>query len=169
MGGLSVGGERVFRNAVHYLPEVEFKFWTQDPDRAPAGLREMVRECRAHILPVSHGLKSTADGAEIAPGVFAVNAPGHTHGHMALRLESQGQRLLHMVDAAVHFIAGLEHPDWTVGADLDKPLAVETRRRLLAQAADEQLLIAGYHFPFPGIGRIMRLGEGYRFVPVPLV
>ena len=85
------------------------------------------------------------------------------------RLESQGEVLLHLVDTAVHYITGLEHPDWTVGADIDKATAVATRKRLLAQAADEQLLIAGYHFPFPGVGRIMRLGEGFRYVPVPLV
>ena len=63
----------------------------------------------------------------------------------------------------------LERPDWTVGADLDKSLAVETRKRLLSQAADEQFLIAGYHFPFPGVGVIRRLGDGFRYVPVPLV
>ncbi len=169
VGGLTIGGERVFTAADHYIPDIEFKFWTQSPDRAPEGLREMIKECRRHLLPVAHGIKSYADEQEIAPGVFAVSAPGHTHGHFAVRLESRGQKLLHLVDTAVHYIAGLEHPEWTVGADLDKPRAVETRRRLLSQAVEERLLIAGYHFPFPGVGRVMRYGEGFRYVPVPLV
>lgn len=169
VGGLTIQGDRVFKNALHLLPDVEFKFWTQDPDSAPAGLREMIRECSRHLLPVAHGMKSYSSGQEVAPGIFAVAAPGHTHGHFALRLESQGQSLLHLVDTAVHYITGLEKPDWTVGADLNKPLAVETRRRLLSQAADEQTLVAGYHFPFPGVGRILRMGDGFRFVPVPLV
>lgn len=169
VGGLSVEGERVFTTADHYIPEVEFKFWTQKPERAPAGLREMIEECRRHLLPVSHGLKSYDDGQEIAPGVFAVAAPGHTHGHFAIRLESRGQKLLHLVDTAVHFIAGLERPDWHTGADLDKKQAVETRKRLLTQAAEEQLLVAGYHFPFPGIGRVLQQGNGFRYVPMPLV
>ena len=169
VGGLTVEGQRAFTNALHYLPDLEFEFWTQEPDRAPAALREMIRECRTHILPVAHGLKSYSDGEDIAPGVFAVAAPGHTHGHFALRLESKGEKLLHLVDTSVHYIANLEHPDWTVGADLDKPRAVKTRKRLLAQAVDEQIMVAGYHFPFPGVGRILRMVDGFRYVPVPLV
>lgn len=169
VGGLTVEGERIFKTSQHYLPEVEFGFWTQDPNRAPAGLKEMIEECRTHLLPISHGLRSYSDGQEIAPGITAVAAPGHTHGHFALMLESRGEKMLHMVDAAVHYITGLEHPDWTVGADLNKPQAVETRRTLLARAVEERLLVAGYHFPFPGVGRVMPLGDGYRYVPVPLV
>lgn len=169
VGGLTVQGERVFSNAVHFLPDIEFEFWTQTPERAPAGLREMIEECRRHLLPVAHGMRSYSDGQEIAPGIFAVAAPGHTHGHYAVRLESQGESLLHLVDTAVHYIAGLERPSWTVGADINKELAVETRLRLLSQAADQKLLIAGYHFPFPGVGRIVRMGDAFRYVPVPLV
>lgn len=169
VGGLTLDGDRIFQNALHLIPEIEFEFWTQDPDRAPAALREMIIECRRHLLPIAHGLGSYSDGQEVAPGVFAVAAPGHTHGHFAVRLESGGQSLLHMVDAAVHYIAGLERPDWTVGADLNKPLAIETRRRLLSEAAETNTLVAGYHFPFPGVGVVRRLGDGFRYVPVPLV
>lgn len=169
VGGLTVQGDRVFKNALHLLPDIEFEFWTQKPDRAPAALREMIRECRKHLLPVAHGLKSYSDGDELAPGLFAVAAPGHTHGHYAFRLESGRQSLLHLVDTAVHYIANLENPNWTVGADLNKPLAIETRRKLLSKAAEEQFLVAGYHFPFPGVGVIRRLGDGFRYVPVPLV
>lgn len=169
VGGLTMGGEQVFKSATHCIPQMEYDFWTQSPDRAPAQLREMILHCRGHLLPVAQAIQPYVDGQEIAPGIKAVAAPGHTHGHFALMLESRGEKLLHLVDTVVHYIAGLEHPEWTVGADLNKPLAVETRKRLLSQAADEKLLIAGYHFPFPGVGRIMRLGDGFRYVPMPLV
>jgi hypothetical protein len=33
-------------------------------------------------------------------------------------------------------------------------------------AADDQLLVAGYHFPFPGLGRIIAQGNAWRYVPV---
>ncbi len=169
VGGLTTNGEQTFLNAGHLLPQVEFDFWTQSPSRAPVQLREMITECRRHLLPVERVLLSYSDGRELAPGIRAVAAPGHTHGHFALMLESRGERLLHLVDTSVHYIAGLERPDWSVGADIDKPTAIRTRRRLLAQAAEEQLLIAGYHFPFPGIGRVLPMGDGYRYVPMPLV
>lgn len=169
VGGLTNEGDQIFRNAAHYLPDIEFDFWTQDPDRAPKQLREMITECRRHLLPVQQAIQSYSDGQEIAPGIRAVAAPGHTHGHFALMLESRDERLLHLVDTAVHYIAGLERPDWSVGADLNKPQAIATRRALLSRAAEEQLLIAGYHFPFPGVGRVVVMGDGFRYVPVPLV
>jgi glyoxylase-like metal-dependent hydrolase (beta-lactamase superfamily II) len=169
VGGLTLNGEPVFTTAQQYLPDVEIAVWTQDPDRAPEQLRDIITGCRAHILPVSGHMRSYGDGDEIAPGVFAVAAPGHTHGHYAIRLESRGETLLHLVDTAVHYVTGLAHPEWTVGADIDKPTAVTTRKRLLSQAADEKTLIAGYHFPFPGVGRIIRMGDGFHYLPIPLV
>ncbi len=168
VGGLSSGGQDIFTAARHFLPEVEFKFWTQDPAQAPSAMRTMIAHCRERILPVEQSIRSYGDGQELAPGITAVAAPGHTHGHFAVRLESRGESLLHLVDTSVHYLAGLEHPDWSVGADLDKPLAIKTRKRLLAEAAETQTLVAGYHFPFPGVGRVMRYGDGFRYVPMPL-
>jgi len=67
-----------------------------------------------------------------------------------------------MVDAARHYITGLEQPDWTVGADLKKPLTVETRHRLLNRAVEEQLLVAGDRFSFPDVERILPFRGGFR-------
>lgn len=62
-----------------------------------------------------------------------------------------------------------EEPDRALGVEMDAAKAAETRRRLLRQAAEERRLVAGYHFPFPGVGRIVEQGAAWRFVPVQTV
>jgi len=56
--------------------------------------------------------------------------------------------------------------EWQPNFDMDGPLAVETRKRLLDQAAADKMLVHGYHFPFPATGRIAKTGTGYELVPV---
>ena len=73
---------------------------------------------------------------EIVPGVRAIPAPGHTPGHLAVLLASEGQQLLNLGDAAVHPLH-LEHPEWENGFDLAAGRAVATRRALLERAAAE--------------------------------
>ena len=166
IGGLTVEAAPQFAQARHLLPQAEFDFWTQNPERAPAGLRPMIEECRRHLLPLAHRITSYGDGDVLAPGITAVAAPGHTRAHFAIRLESRGERLLNLVDTAVFLDTALEHPDWTIGADLDKAQAVATRQRLFAEMAETGELVAAAHFPFPGVGRIARAADGYTFHPV---
>ena len=31
----------------------------------------------------------------------------------------------------------------------------------------DKMLVQGFHYPFPGLGRVERAGTGYRVVPAP--
>ena len=42
--------------------------------------------------------------------------------------------------------------------DMDGPLAVETRKRLLDRAVSDKMLVQGYHFPFPASGYVVQTG-----------
>ncbi|MBX2880085.1 MAG: hypothetical protein KTR32_09155 [Granulosicoccus sp.] len=71
----------------------------------------------------------------------------------------------------MHYLVGTEQPDWALAVELDSDLAAATRNKLFTQAVDQQLLVAGYHFPFPGIGRLISQNlnsqkKGWRYVPV---
>ena len=57
------------------------------------------------------------------------------------------------------------NPEWYPVFDMDPPMAVETRKRLLDRAATERMPVVGYHFDMPATGRIERAGSGYRVVP----
>jgi hypothetical protein len=59
----------------------------------------------------------------------------------------------------------LTHPDWQVMFDSEPEKAVVTRRRVYDMAAAEKMFIAGYHFPFPGLGWVEKAGSGYRLIP----
>ena len=57
------------------------------------------------------------------------------------------------------------HPEWQGIFDMDGPMAVENRRRMLDRAAADRMLVQGYHFPFPATGYIVKTATGYDFVP----
>jgi glyoxylase-like metal-dependent hydrolase (beta-lactamase superfamily II) len=90
---------------------------------------------------------------------------GHTPGHMSIMVESDGQQLLILGDAITHAYGHFAHPDWYGSTDTDPEATVATRRRLLDMAATDRIPVVGYHFPFPGVGHVMRDGDAYGFVP----
>ncbi len=76
-----------------------------------------------------------------------------------------GERLLHVADAATQAVLHLEHPDWFAGSDNWPVPSVLSRRQLLDRAAAEGLLVATYHFPFPGVGHVAKAGDGWSWAP----
>ena len=70
------------------------------------------------------------------------------------------------MDAAVHYLVGPEEPDWALAVEMDPDDDAATRRKLFGQAAESKTLVAGYHFPSPGLGRIVEMGNAWRFVPM---
>ncbi|MGZ9811056.1 MBL fold metallo-hydrolase [Pseudoroseicyclus sp. H15] len=150
-------GEITFPDAAYVTGSTEWAHWS-NADYEP--FEEKVR-------PLAELFEFIEPGAEVAPGVTAVEAFGHTPGHMAYLVESGGDTLLMMVDTANHHVFSLAHPDWEVGFDSDKKMAAATRHRLLGMAADERLPVIGYHMPFPCTGFVERRGEdGFRWIPV---
>jgi succinate dehydrogenase/fumarate reductase cytochrome b subunit len=73
--------------------------------------------------------------------------------------------LLHIVDVAHIPAIHLEHPDWFMVADNWPAWTAVTRAALFDRAADENLLVATYHFPFPGIGRVTKDKIGWAWTP----
>jgi hypothetical protein len=56
----------------------------------------------------------------------------------------------------------LAHLGWSFGGN-DKPAGVLTRSRLLAEWADQPILVIGTHFAAPTAGHIFRDGAVFRF------
>lgn len=140
----------------------EVRFWSRSAARAPEEQRRPAREA---IRRFGERLRTVEYGEEILPRVHAVEAAGHTPGHMALLLKSRGDRLLCLGDT-FHDPLQLAHPTWCTPWDLDRERAVRSRRALLAWAADEKLLVHAYHLAFPGLGRIERRGDAYAWTPL---
>jgi len=113
--------------------------------------RPHVRRC---IAPLLDRFEQVTGEMEIAPGVTAFVASGHYPGHMALRLASEGQKAVLLADVAVH-PALLEEPDWVYISDSDPPKCAATRRSLLPELVDRDVLVACGHYPGSGIGRVL--------------
>jgi hypothetical protein len=60
----------------------------------------------------------------------------------------------------------LQHPEVTVIFDIDQTVAAATRHQLLPKLASADVLIAGPHMSFPGLGRLRKEGSGYSWAPV---
>ena len=126
----------------------------------------MAKTVESLVVPLRDRMTLLRDGDGVAPGITALDAPGHTPGHMVFEVESAGQRLMLTADTANHFVASLQKPGWVVGFDMDPQKAIETRKRVFDRIAAERIPFIGYHMPFPAIGYAEKLQDGgYRFVP----
>lgn len=167
IGGLMEGGRPLFPNARYVIGDVEHDYWASD-DRLAADTsleRRSALLFRANVAPFAARTTMTKPGAEIVPGVRSIKAYGHTPGHLAFHVESEGKGLLLWGDCAHHEVASLAEPDWHAMFDVDKAQGAATRRQIYAMAAAERLPVIGYHMSFPSVGFVEAAGTGYRWVP----
>jgi glyoxylase-like metal-dependent hydrolase (beta-lactamase superfamily II) len=103
-------------------------------------------------------------GDEVAPGIRALDTPGHTPGHMSFEVAG-GEGLIITVDVVVHAGVYFAHPEWKFAFDSISDLAVETRKKMLDRAATDKVKMIGYHWPSPSVGFAERKGTAYTYVP----
>ena len=169
-GGLDAEGKLAFPNARYLINAVEHEFWAAEPSLdeliVPEEFKQVFRQTAKDFLTAVEGtIEQIAPGDEIAPGVVAVDAKGHTPGQLAVEVTSDGEGLLHIVDVAHIPAIHLAHPDWFLVADNWPAWTTVTRTALFDRAADENLLVATYHFPFPGLGRVTKEVIGWTWTP----
>ena len=98
----------------------------------------------------------------ITPEVFLEPTPGHTPGHVSVRISSKGADAVITGDLMHHPVQCAEH-GWASRFDVDPEAARRTRRAFLDRYADRPVLVLGTHFAAPTGGRVVRAGAGYRF------
>ncbi|HZP79169.1 MAG TPA: MBL fold metallo-hydrolase [Pseudolabrys sp.] len=165
IGGLIDGGKPVYPNARYVFGAAEFDFWKRGENVREA--RKFNRELFVKIaVPLAERARFVKPGDEIASGIRAIDAAGHSPGLLAYHVESEGKRLLIWADTCIHYVMSVQRPEWQVDVDDEKDRAVATRKRILDMAATDQLFVAGFHMPFPGLGMVERAASGTRWVPV---
>lgn len=114
------------------------------------------------VLPVIEAGQAELVGPDHALGdhVSLLATPGHTPGHVSVRIRSGGAEALITGDA-LHTSAQCSHPEWHFVFDLDAEQAVTSRRALLESAADTNARVLGSHFTLPSIGRVRAKGDGF--------
>jgi len=166
-GNLNREGRPAFPNARYIMGKDEWDFWISRPNLAEMNISEsakpwFIKYARDHLLPVQDQLDLVDHETEIVPGIWAVNAQGHTPGQLAVSVISHNEKLLCISDVAIHQIH-LEEPGWYSSFDLDYEQVVTTRRELLDRAATEKALVYAFHFPFPGLGHVTQKGDVWQW------
>ncbi len=165
IGGLSEvrRGKRlpVFGAARHYFWKSEWDFWRSE--KSLANLPEaLAGPARIHLPVIQEAglLELVAHEQEILPGVRLIPAPGHTPGHMVVGLSSGNQKAIFAADAVIHE-ANFAHPEWLSAFDSIPQIALDTRRRILEEAARDASLFIGFHLWLPGY--LEKRRDAYRF------
>ncbi len=162
IGGIMEGDAPLFPNAAYVTGAREYDFWSAD-DRLSGPTEGAAKLVRSHVVPFAEKMTFLDPEGDVVSGITAVNAFGHTPGHMAYHLESEGRRLLLWADTANHFAISVQKPDWHVRFDMDKEMAGQTRKRLFDMVAADRIAVAGYHMPFPAVGYIEARDGAYRW------
>lgn len=110
-----------------------------------------IRRC---IESLVERFEQVSGDVELAPGVTAFEARGHYPGHMALRLSSGSSRAVLLADVAVH-PAMLDRPELEYVSDVDSTTCAKTRRALLPELVDQDVVVACGHYPGSGIGHVV--------------
>ncbi|MGB6543618.1 MAG: MBL fold metallo-hydrolase [Xanthobacteraceae bacterium] len=158
----------VFPNAEILVPAAEWAFWMDDANMnaAEGALKLTFRNQRRIFADIAKRVARFEPGAEVAPGIVTLPAPGHTPGHTVFAIHSGDQSLMVLSDTAQHPAVFARHPDWQAAFDIDGDAAVATRKKLFDRAAADRMLVTGYHFPFPACGHLIKTATGYEHVPV---
>lgn len=173
LGGLvNEDEEPTFPDATVWVAQAENDYWLSEQIAAsmPEERQRFFELARKNAEPYQAEEKwQTFNGGELvlAPGVRAIKAEGHTPGHTAFVIESEGQKMVIWGDVVHVHAVQFARPEASIEFDVDKQRAVATRKALFQELAASGTLVAGAHLPFPGIGRIRPDGQdSYAYVPI---
>ena len=159
-----------FPNAEVLVPEVEWKFWMDDGEmsRASAGrMADLFKNNRRIFDALGRKVTPYGWGKEIAPGILPLATTGHSIGHTSYVVSSGKNTIYVQSNVTNNPDLFARHPDWGGSFDQDPNAAVATRRKVYDMLVAEKLLVQGFHYPFPGLGRVEKADTGYRVVPAP--
>ncbi|MEX0963859.1 MAG: MBL fold metallo-hydrolase [Pseudohongiellaceae bacterium] len=148
-----------FPNARYLIGREEYDYWSADTSE------DQIPVMEDSVTPIfDSGLADLVEMDHIiSPELRLLPTPGHTPGHVSVLIESQGQRAIISGDS-MHHPCQIAKPDWAVTFDTDKDSAVERRRMLLNDIADQPVLLIGTHFAAPAAGRVVTDGLGFKLI-----
>ena len=159
----SSGIEPVFARARHVIQRGEYQ------DAIHPHERNRASYLQENFKPLEDaGLLQLVDGeTEIAPGIRVVPTPGHTAHHQSILVDDgAGHKLLFLGDV-VPTSLHLRLP-FIMAYDLDVVGTLETKRRLIARAAEERWLLVFGHDLETRAGYLGRDAKGQLAITEPI-
>jgi glyoxylase-like metal-dependent hydrolase (beta-lactamase superfamily II) len=169
-GGLVTGdGEPVYHRAVVHVARAEVDYWLDEERTARAeGVQKQIHEAAACALEPYRraGRLDAFDTLDALRGVRVLDQHGHTAGHSGYLFGEDDQPVLFWGDTVHSHTVQLPCPHVSIAIDSDEARAVEARKKIFDRVATHGWWVAAAHLPFPGLGHLRRLGDGYSWVPV---
>ena len=147
-----------FRRARYLVPKLDWDHFNQSEVLAahPYIKTQVAPLQRLRKMDLIEGEHSITDE------VMTLPTPGHTPGHQAILISSQGEKAMIAGDV-LHSKVQVQEAGWCAGVDIDKDQSRRSREALLERAEKEGYVVAAGHFhPDDHIGKVVRL-NGKRY------
>ncbi|MCY4013734.1 MAG: MBL fold metallo-hydrolase [Gammaproteobacteria bacterium] len=142
-----------FPNARYLVGETEWRYWDDRTTSAQVladSVRPVIDAGLVDFVPVDH---------QVCDEVWLEPTPGHTPGHVSVRISSGGEDALITGDC-IHHPCQMTRTDWCSSADTDQAQGLKTRESLLERMVDTDVLVIGTHFATPTAGHVKRRDAG---------
>ena len=146
-----------FPNARYLMGRVEHAHWTGQNERD-----DITAVLADSVTPVwdARLVDLVETDHRICDEVRLVPTPGHTPGHVSVRIASQGEAALITGDF-MHHPCQMARPEWSSTADSDPAEARRTREAMLTGLAGTPTLVIGTHFAGRTAGHVTRDGNAF--------
>jgi glyoxylase-like metal-dependent hydrolase (beta-lactamase superfamily II) len=173
IGGLLQNGIASFPNAMLYLSQAEYDYWTSDS--AMSKVSENYRSGFQNAKNIFNAYKNRlhlfvpneigSDANMLFPNIQGIAAYGHTPGHTVFMIGMHEQQLLIWGDLTHVMPVQMLYPQLAVTYDVNSEQAVVVRTKILEYVSKNNIPIAGMHIAFPSMGYIKENAEGgYVFI-----
>jgi glyoxylase-like metal-dependent hydrolase (beta-lactamase superfamily II) len=171
IGGLvTKSGALAFPKAQFVFVDTEWNYWTGsryesevNSSPMPDGFKKGTIVAARDLPQVASRSRFVKQGGEITSGVHYIAAPGHSPSHATILFASGKEQLMHMGDIAHNPVTSLQRPNWSPVFDYDPVQAIKSRKAILNRIATDRVMAMGYHFPFPGLGHVVRREAAYHW------
>lgn len=165
IGGLiTPSGALAFPNAAIHMSAPEWNWLsglTEDQAKSMA-----IQHVSSFVSTIKPKVAPFQPGAILLPGIVkAVELKGHTPGHSGYLIGSGPDSVLLFGDAMHSSVVSVGKPSWLVAFDSDQQLGSATRVKLVNDSAASGQRLYSEHFPFPGIGKIVKTKDGTVWQP----
>jgi glyoxylase-like metal-dependent hydrolase (beta-lactamase superfamily II) len=147
-----------FPKARYLMGRVEYAYWRSQRER-----EDMTAILTDSVAPVwDAGLVDLVETDHwICEEISLLPTPGHTPGHVSVRIASGGAGALITGDF-MHHPCQIARPEWSSTADTDPVQARHTREAMLTSLARTPTLVIGTHFAGRTAGHVVRDGDAFR-------
>ena len=150
-----------FPNARYVFAETEFGFWSELNKKGKKYSDGCIDDS---VLPVVEAGQAdiVADDYAFNDDIWFQPTPGHTPGHVSVRLNSGDNNGVLSGDV-VHTPIQCREAGWSAVGCSDRAQSAETRKSFLDRYCETDTLVMTGHFPSPSVGHVCRHGDGFDF------